>query len=266
MTPLEYFGLDQASGSLGPTLELQFPRAIHGAFGGVTGGALGAAAVALGRTVADEGRRAIGLDIHFLRGLASETATATVELLSQGRSLTFARVEFTDDKGKRTTVARVAYAAPAALEPIDVEVAPTYLGPPPEDLAATSKPWRSPKGVEVPIIDTAQPRAAKVGDAIATLVTVPWQVTGDGAEAACLAADLSVGPPVDAVLPRGTWVPHPNPDVSLRFAGQITSADLTAIATCRRVDRGVATVESEVWDRAELVATAVSTSLFLATN
>ena len=103
-----------------------------------------------------------------------------------------------------------------------------------------------------------------MGAAIATVVAIPWDPEADGAEGACLAADLSVGPPVDAVLPKGTWVPHPNPDVSLRFAGPVTSADLVAVATCRRVARGIATVESEVWDAGELVASAISTSLFMA--
>ena len=262
MTPLEYLGAEQVDET---NWRLRLPRAIHGAFGGVTGGALAAAAVAIGRVSAPD-RVAVGLDMHFLRGLASEDATASVEVLSSGRSLTVVRVEFADDTARRTTVGRAAYAEPSALEPIDTDTPVTQLGPPPPDIRATSKPWRAPKGVEVPIIDTARPRAARMDNAIATVVAIPWQPDADGAEGACLAADLSVGPPVDAVLPKGTWVPHPNPDVSLRFAGPVTSSDLVAVATCRRVARGVATVESEVWDADALVATAISTSLFMAQN
>jgi acyl-coenzyme A thioesterase PaaI-like protein len=262
MTPLEYLGTEQVDEA---NWRLRLPRAIHGAFGGVTGGALAAAALAIGRVSAPN-RVAVGLDMHFLRGLASEDSTASVEVLSSGRSLTVVRVEFTDDKARRTTVGRAAYAEPSALESIDADTPATQLGPPPPDVRATSKPWRAPKGVDVPIIDTARPRAARMDNAIATVVAIPWQPDADGAEGACLAADLSVGPPVDAVLPKGTWVPHPNPDVSLRFAGPVTSSDLVAVATCRRVARGVATVESEVWDADELVATAISTSLFMAQN
>ncbi|MDG2110997.1 MAG: hypothetical protein P8N02_00090, partial [Actinomycetota bacterium] len=59
-------------------------------------------------------------------------------------------------------------------------------------------------------------------------------------------------------------VPHPNPDLSLRVEGPVTTSDLVAVATCRRVARGVATVESEVWDADQLVASAISTSLFMA--
>lgn len=260
MTPLEYLGADQVDET---NWTLRLPRTIHGAFGGVTGGALAAAAVAIGRSSAQD-RISVGLDVHFLRGLASEEAAASVEVLSAGRSLTVVRIELTDDSGRRTTVARAAFAEPGALEPIDVGADGVDGGCPPADVVDGAKPWRAPKGLEVPIIETAQPRAARFGDAIATVVSIPWTPLADGAEGVCLAADLSVGPPVDAILPKGTWIPHPNPDVSLRFAGPATSAQLVAVARCRRVSRGVATVDSEVWDGEGLVASAVSTSLFMA--
>ena len=266
VTPLEYLGAEQVDDS---GWALRLPRAIHGAFGGVTGGALAAAAVAMGRRSAPD-RIAVGLDMHFLRGLASEEATAMVEVLSAGRSLSVVRVELSDDRGRRTTAARVGFAEPGALEPI--EAGTEGIGgrsgvegeAPPADVVDQAKPWRAPEGVDVPIIETARPRAARVGDGIATVVSIPWTPAGDGAEGACLAADLSVGPPVDAVLPKGTWIPHPNPDVSLRFAGPVTSSQLVAVARCRRVARGVATVDSEVWDGQSLVASALSTSLFMA--
>jgi len=260
VTPLEYLGAEQVDDT---DWALRLPRAIHGAFGGVTGGALAAAAVAIGRSSA-QGRIAVGLDVHFLRGLASEEATASVEVLSAGRSLTVVRVELTDDSGRRTTAARVGFAEPGALEPIDAGTNGIEGGCPPADVIEGAKPWRAPKGVEVPIIQTARPRAARVGDAIATVVSIPWTPVADGAEGACLVADLSVGPPVDAILSKGTWIPHPNPDVSLRFAGPATSSQLVAVARCRRVSRGVATVDSEVWDGQGLVASAISTSLFMA--
>ena len=152
----------------------------------------------------------------------------------------------------------------AALEPLDAGAPASELGPPPPGIGETSKPWRPPPTVEVPIIQTARPRAARIGDAVATIVTVPWEADGDGAEGTCLAADLSVGPPVDAILPKGTWIPHPNPDVSIRFAAPVTSPDLVAVASCRRVTQGVATVASEIWDGEQLVANAISTSLFMA--
>lgn len=231
MTPLEYLGAEQIDET---SWRFHMPRAIHGAFGGVTGGALAAAAVAIGRFAA-RGRTAVGLDMHFLRGLASEEATAVVDVLSSGRSLTVIRAELSDEQGRRTTVARAAFAEPTALEPIDTDPPASQLGQPTRDVTETAKPWRPPRGIDVPIIETARPRAARVGDGIATLVTVPWDPDGDGAEGACLAADLSVGPPVDAVLANRRWVPHPNPDLSIRFAGAITSSDLVAVAACRRV-------------------------------
>ena len=193
MTPLEYFGASQKVDSW----ELQLPQQIHGAFGGVTGGALAAAAIALGRTLAPD-RVATGIDIHFLRGLSTTEAVVKVTALSSGRSLTIVRVEFTDASGRSTTEARVGFAAPEMLR-TDIESAGNsegLMGPPPLDLASSAKPWRKPEGVEVPIIDTAAPRAARVGSAIATLVTIPWEAVDDGSEGACLAADLSVGPQI----------------------------------------------------------------------
>ncbi len=260
MTPLEYFD----ASSKNQAWHLRMPAEIRGAFGGVTGGALAAAAIALGRTV-EPNRIAAGLDIHFLRGLSTTQATAQVTTLSSGRSITILRVEFSDDSGTPTTEARVVFAAPESLR-TDIQAANRdsgLLGPPPSDLSENSKPWRKPEGVEVPIIDTARPRASRVGASIATLVTAPWETTADGSEGACLAADLSVGPPVDAVLPRGTWVPHPNPDLSLRFSGPATRQDLVAIAICREISGGLATVETEVWQEQSLVAKGLSTSLLL---
>ena len=260
MTPLEYF--NASSDSEGWALHL--PKEIHGAFGGVTGGALAAASIALSRTVGPT-RVATGIDIHFLRGLGTSEARATVTTLTSGRSLTILRVEFSDSSGVPTTEARVALASAEALR-TDIEATERdqgLLGPPPEDLSDRAKPWRKPEGVAVPIIDTARPKAARVGSAIATLVSVPWDSCGDGSEGACLAADLSVGPPVDAALPKDKWVPHPNPDLSLRFLNQVTRSDLTAIGTCREISRGFATVQTEVWQGQCLVASGISTSLLI---
>ncbi|MEC7827214.1 MAG: acyl-CoA thioesterase domain-containing protein [Actinomycetota bacterium] len=261
MTPLEYFDASFQNDAW----HLQLPTDIHGAFGGVTGGALAAAAIALGRTI-EPGRVAAGIDIHFLRGLSTTGATVKVTTLSSGRSLAIVRAEFSDASGKPTTEARVAFAAPETLR-TDIHTADRdagLLGPPPSDLSTDAKPWRKPEGVEVPIIDTARPRAARVGGSIATLITIPWDATDDGSEGSCLAADLSVGPPVDAAIPKGTWVPHPNPDLSLRFSGPVTHEDLVAVAVCREISGGLATVETEVWQEQSLVAKGISTSLLLA--
>lgn len=260
MTPLEYLGASPK----GDDWELSLPQDLHGAFGGVTGGALAAASVALGRTIAPD-RVTTGVDIHFLRGLSTTEATVKLTTLSSGRSLTVVRVEFTDASGRPTTEARVAFAAPETLR-TDIENIhfEGLMGPPPQDLEASAKPWRKPEGVEAPIIDTAAPKAARVGSAIATLVSIPWDAVGDGSEGACLAADLSVGPPVDAALPRGAWVPHPNPDLSLRFSGPAKAGDLVAIASCMRIVEGLATVATEVWQEESLTATGVSTSLLMA--
>ena len=56
---------------------------------------------------------------------------------------------------------------------------------------------------------------------------------------------------------------HPNPDLSLRFLGPTEGQHLVAIALCREISGGLATVETEVWQQQSLVATGISTSLLL---
>ena len=132
-TPLEYFDATFRDDAW----HLQLPVDIHGAFGGVTGGALAAAAIALGRAVEPD-RVAAGIDIHFLRGLSTTEATVNITTLSSGRSLTIDRAEFSDASGKPTTEARVAFAAPETLR-TDIHTTDRdtgLLGPPPSDLSA----------------------------------------------------------------------------------------------------------------------------------
>ena len=62
------------------------------------------------------------------------------------------------------------------------------------------------------------------------------------------------------------WVPHPNPDLSLRFAGdRAVGADVIGIGTVERIAEGVAAVAVEVRSEDNVVAVGVATSLLLAT-
>ena len=83
---------------------------------------------------------------------------------------------------------------------------------------------------------------------------------------ALAAASVALSRTVDAALPKDRWVPHPNPDLSLRFMEEVTSNDLIAIGTCREMSRGFAIVQTEVWQDQSLVATGVSTSLLTANS
>ena len=83
------------------------------------------------------------------------------------------------------------------------------------------------------------------------------------AEACCLAADMCVGAPVGGAFP-GQWVPHPNPDLSLRFAGHVTGRDIAAAGRLERIAGGVALVAIEVRSGDDVVAVGASCSLLLA--
>jgi hypothetical protein len=58
-------------------------------------------------------------------------------------------------------------------------------------------------------------------------------------------------------------VPHPNPDLSLRFAVEHTDEEVAGVARLERVGHGVAAVRIEVFSGIELIAVGCSTSLLL---
>jgi len=237
---------------------LAFPRELHGAFGGAFGGLLAAGIVHVARRSA-EGREPAGIDCRFVRGLPAGDAVATCEVMHAGRSLTLVRVDLYDERGKLATAATVSLADPSALHALDVAGA----------AVAEPSDWRSwtmPAGVDIPIITTLAPRMAPLGDgAIATLVRMPWD-DADGtwsAEAACVAGDFCVGPPVGLAC-EGTWLPHPNPDVAVRFAPHPgVGRDVVGVGRVTRMARGLAVVDVEVSSGGVAFAAGVCTSMVL---
>ena len=237
---------------------LAFPRELHGAFGGAFGGLLAAGIVCVARGLAP-GREPAGIDCRFVRGLRAGDATATCELVNAGRSLTLIRVELHDEQGKLATSATVSLVDPAALHPLDVS------GPAPPE-PAEWRSWTMPADVDIPIIRTLEPKMAPLGDgAIATLVRIPWD-DEDGtysAEAACVAADFCVGPPVGLAC-EGTWLPHPNPDCVVRFAPhRDVGADVVGVGRVTRMVGGLAVVDVEVSSGGVAFASGVCTSMVL---
>jgi acyl-coenzyme A thioesterase PaaI-like protein len=210
--------------ALGPDGSAVFELGEHllGAFGGVFGGALAAGAVALARRELP-GRVPVSIDCRFLRALPAGSAPARVEPLHLGRSLACVRVEVVRARENRPAfVATVALVAPQGLGPL-----PLRPGmPAPRAHGASSMPreerrraWSAPENRTVPIAATLRPSVVPLDDGwFAGVVRLPWEEPGWLAEAACVAADLCVGPPVAAPLfAAGRWVPHPNPDVSMHF-------------------------------------------------
>jgi hypothetical protein len=62
---------------------------------------------------------------------------------------------------------------------------------------------------------------------------------------------------------QGERVATPNPDLSLRFCGDVTTDHVVGLARTERAAGGVATIRISVWSGEELVAVGVSSSLLL---
>jgi acyl-coenzyme A thioesterase PaaI-like protein len=236
-------------------------RELHGAFGGTFGGVLAAVAVLAGQERA-QGRTPSGLDCRFLRGLPAGPARVHTELVAEGRTLTCLSVDIVGSDDSLATRATVSYVNAAALELLDSSGSPSRTEPEVTE-HADGKPWKEPKGVEIPILTTFDPRGVGRGElGIATSVKVPWDDPTAAAASACLAADMCVGPPVDRALSDG-WIPHPNPDLALRFAAPSDEPTMTGHGRLEDITGGLATVRVEVWGGGALAAVGVASSLLL---
>lgn len=244
-------------------------RELHGAFGGAFGGVVAACAVATARGVA-AGRLPASIDVRFLRALRAGTVRSRADVVHAGRSLTVVDIDIEATDGTRAARATVSLADPAALHPLDHDAMAADL-PGSYDEA---KPWPPMPGREIPIITTLAPRIlGKAGTGIASALRLPWEPdAATAAEACCFAADLCVGPPVAAACTDG-WVPHPNPDLALRFAtgaasgaGATVDRDVVGVGTLARISGGVAAVTVEVVTAGCVAAVGVATSLLLATE
>ncbi|MGH3595411.1 MAG: PaaI family thioesterase [Mycobacterium sp.] len=243
----------------GDGLSFELGRHLHGAFGGVFGGAVAAVALRSARQSAP-GRTPASLDVRFLRGLPAGTAHAEATVLRAGRSLTTVSVDIADRDGRPAARATIGLTDPAALHPLEAR---TASEPPPINGYDGGSDWAAPNGVEIPILATLRPRVLGSGPSwVATGLRLPWNA-GAGAEAACLAADMCVGPPVASAC-AGRWIPHPNPDLSLRFAGEATGPELVAIGRLERISAGLAAVAVTVWSASEVVGLGVCSSMLLA--
>lgn len=260
MRLLEFLGgKSEADG----TFRFALGRELHGAFGGANGGVLGAVCVVTARSLAP-GREPAALDVHFLRGLRAGAARAVPTLLHGGRTLAWVSVDVFDERGSLCTRATVSFVEPSALHALD---AAGEAGAPQGWVAHDDgKPWARPgSGVRVPLIDTFDPRVVGRDErGIATSTRVLWQEPGTCAEAACIAADISVGPPVGSAT-GGRPIPIPNPDLSLRFnaRGELPRT-LVAAARLERIQAGLALTRIEVRAGDALVAAGVSCTTLLA--
>jgi acyl-coenzyme A thioesterase PaaI-like protein len=237
-------------------------RHLHGAFGGASGGVIAACGVLAARDIAP-GRAASSIDVRFLRSLPAGSTRVVATPLHAGRSLTSVSIDVLDEQDRLGARATVSFVDRESLHPLEV------AGPSPAPHAQVTygrgTPWRAPSGLEIPILRTLEPRIlGRDGRGVAIALRVPWAGQAS-AEAVCLAADLCVGPPVAGAV-SGHRVPHPNPDLSLRLAAELTTDELVAIGLLERVHAGLAIVRIEVRAGVDLVAIGVSSSMLLGTG
>lgn len=235
----------------------------NGAFGGTNGGVLSAVSVHVARH-ASEGRQPIGLDSRYLRGFRPGHARIECSVLNAGRTLTTVNVDIINDEGKLCTRSVVMLVNSDALEPLDIEGNVGNIES--HKNYDEGRTWPQPPGHVVPLIDTFQPRIlARDEHGILTATKVIWDETGTCAEAACVAADISVGPPVGSVVAGKASTP--NPDLSLRFCQEAEMPD-HLMASCRLESMigGLAATRIEVRARKEIVAVGVSTTTCITMN
>ena len=241
------------------TVEFALGEHLHGAFGGVFGGAVAAACVFAARPAAPE-RRPFSLHVTFLRGLSTPTCRATAAPVASGRTVTTVGVDLTDEAGKPAARATVTFAAGEALHDLSDggRVAVPDLAPYDDGTPVPITEFFDP-----PIVKVMQPRMVGTpAGGYAHAMRIPWDRPGAAAEAACMAADFCVGVPVGAAL-RGEFVPMPNPDLSVRFLGDAASDVLVGVGRLGRVDRGIAGTAVEVWDGTDLLAIGLSSTVLL---
>ena len=232
---------------------------LNGGFGGTNGGVLAALCVFVARQ-ASPGRQVCGMDARFIRGFRPGLATVVPTILNAGRTLTTISVDITSADGKLATRTTVSLAAPEALA--EVSIAPKDY--PTEGLIpyAEGNLWRQPEGPQViPLIDTFEPRRMARGENSATTGTrIIWDDPLASAEAVCVAADISTGPPV-AMAVRGKPLATPNPDLSLRFSGRaVTTNYLAAHCELASLVNGQAMTSLEVRSAGDLLAVGISTT------
>lgn len=258
MTLAEVLGAE----AIGPgSFRFSVGRELHGAFGGAFGGVIAACTLMVARDVAP-GRVPVGLDVRFLRGLPAGEVAAEASVVHAGRTMTVVAVDLHGPDGRHGVRATVSLAETSALHPLDVD---STIVDPVTARYDDAPHWPTMTGREIPILATLAPRIlGRAGNGIATALRVPWTPDNTtAAEACCFVADMCVGPPVAAAC-VDEWVPHPNTDLSLRFAGDAeVTQEVVGIGTTERITGGVAAVRVEVRSADAIVAVGVATSVLL---
>jgi acyl-coenzyme A thioesterase PaaI-like protein len=230
------------------------PRELHGAFGGAFGGIVAACSLIAARSAAP-GRVPNALDCRFVRGLPAGTATARVTVLHSGRSLSTIAIDLLSSEDKLCTRSTISLVDPSLLVPIERRAREPGAWKPHADASQ----WPA----VAPIISTIDCRlVGNDENGMATAMKIPWDSDpSSSAESASMAADMAVGPPLGRLASEGASTP--NPDLSLRFCGEVTEKEIVGVGRLVRAGGGIAAIEVEVWSSGSLVAIGVSTALLL---
>ncbi len=239
----------------------QLAEKFNGAFGGTNGGVLSAISVFVARTTS--GHSPASVDSRFIRGFRPGRARVRLDTVSQGRTLCVMQVAVIDDDDRLCTQSSVTLVEPGALV---AELHQSNADRQPDGLIPweDGKRWQQPRGpMVIPLIDTFEPIA--LGGRDGEIITGSRVLFDDArlcAEAACIAADLSVGPPVARAVKGAAATP--NPDLALRFCASSAPGE-RLVAACKLVaiDAGLAATRIGVWNAAELVAIGASTTTCL---
>lgn len=238
----------------GDAVSFHIPDAYHGAFGGVFGGFLASACIEAARRAAP-GRVPNAIDCRFVRGLREPDAVARPTVLHAGRSLTNVSVDLVGSDGKLCTRSLVSLVEPGVLHALD--------------RPGTTHRWRDHGDASAwpaiaPIVEALDPRIVGEDErGTGTAVVVPWMpLDGRSAEAACVATDMAVGPPLGTIA-AGERISTPNPDLAVRFCGEITSPVIVGVGRVERASGGVAVLSVEAWSDGRIVATGISSALLV---
>ncbi len=254
---LETFG-GRRQGDAQWSFELE--HRFNGAFGGTNGGVLSAISIHVARLETE--RRPASIDSRYIRGFRPGTARVEITPFNKGRTLTVMGIDIVDADDRLCTHSVITLVEQSALAE---GIQQTSHVTPDANLASweEGKLWRQPKGQDIPLIETFEPRSLGGKDQETTTATkVVWEEPGTSAEAACIAADISVGPPVARAV-RGA-ASTPNPDLSLRFCGTgDPSGHLIATCELRAIVNGLASTSISVWNGKGLLAVGVSSTTCL---
>ena len=237
----------------------ELPERFNGAFGGTNGGVLTALSVFVARRAT--GRRPASIDSRYLRGFRPGRARVVPRVVREGRTLSVLAVDVVDARDRVCTTSTVTLAAPEALA-ADLDVSAHPERPEMRDFS-DGHPWPANPAQPIPMLATFRPTSlGRTAHQVATGIAVVWDEPGTSAEAACIAADVSVGPPVMRAVKGRASIP--NPDLSLRFVREAPPAPhLAAVCALEGVDRGLATTRIEVWQDDVLLAIGISTTTCL---